>query len=62
MSFALNFEVNAVIYDKEKATEMAEYFRKDLEVSQKITRSGYLGRTLGQRFKEQVCRLFSPVL
>lgn len=61
-SFGLNFEVNAVIYDREKAAEMAEYFRQDLKVSQKITRSGYLGRSLGQRFKEQVCRLFSPVL
>ncbi len=61
-SFGLNFEVNAVIYDKKKAAEMAGYFREDLKVSQKITRNGYLSRPLWQRFKEQVCRLFSPVL
>lgn len=61
-SFGLNFEVNAVIYDSEKAAEMAAYFREDLKVSQKITKNGYLSRPLWQRVKEQVCRLFSPVL
>ena len=61
-SFGLNFEVNAVIYDREKAAEMAAYFREDLKVSQKITKNGYLSRPLWQRVKEQVCRLFSPVL
>lgn len=61
-SFSLNFEVNAVIYDKNKAKEMADYFREDLKVCQKITRNGYLSRSVWRRFKEQVCRLFSPVL
>lgn len=61
-SFGLNFEVNAVIYDREKAAEMADYFREDLKVSQRITKNGYLSRPLWHRIKEQVCRLFSPVL
>lgn len=61
-SFGLNFEVNAIVYDRNKAKEMTDYFREDLKLSQKITRNGYLSRPLWQRFKEQVCRLFSPVL
>ncbi len=61
-SFGLNFEVNAVIYDKSKAIEMVGYFEEDLKVCQRITKNGYLSRPLWQRFKEQVCRLFSPVL
>lgn len=61
-SFGLNFEVNAVIYDKRKAAEMTGYFMEDLKVSRKITRNSYLSRPLWQRFNEQICRLFSPVL
>lgn len=61
-SFDLNFEVNALIYDKEKAKEMVVYFKEDLQVSSKITKDGYLSRPLWLRFKEQICRLFSPVL
>ena len=61
-SFALNFEVNAVIYNEEKAREMEERFRTDLEVCTKITRNMYAGRKLIIRITEQVCRLLSPVL
>ena len=61
-SFALNFEVNAIIYDKDKAEEMVGYFREDQKVSSRITKNGYLSRPLWLRFKEQVCRLLSPVL
>ena len=61
-SFALNFEVNAIIYSREKAREMVRYFKEDLKVSRKITKNGYLSRPLWMRFKEQVCRLLSPVL
>ncbi len=61
-SFALNFEVNAIIYDSSKAKEMVGYFKEDLKVSRLITRNAYLSRPLWLRFKEQVCRLFSPVL
>jgi len=61
-SFALNFEVNAIIYDERKAKEMAGYFEKDLEKSKLITRNMYLGRSLPVRIKEQVSRLLSPLL
>ena len=61
-SFSLNFEVNAIIYDREKAREMTEYFKEDLKYSRRITRDVYQGRSLLIRFKEQVSRLLSPVL
>ena len=61
-SFALNFEVNAIIYDRDKAEEMAGYFREDLKHCRLITRNAYQGRTLLIRCKEQISRLLSPVL
>ena len=61
-SFALNFEVNAVLYNEKKAREMEEIFHNDLKVSRQITQDIYAGRKLYIRLKEQVCRLLSPLL
>lgn len=61
-SFALNFEVNAVVYNEGLARRMREIFEEDLKVSRQITKNVYMGRTLLVRFKEQVCRLLSPLL
>ena len=61
-SFALNFEVNAIIYNKVKAEEMLGYFKEDLKHSKLITKNIYAGRSPWVRFKEQVSRLLSPLL
>ncbi len=61
-SFALNFEVNAVIYHEAKAGEMAAAFRDDLKHCTRITKDSYARRKLFIRVKEQVCRLLSPLL
>lgn len=61
-SFALNFEVNAIVYNQEKAYEMEKIFREDLKDCTRITRDKYAARKLPVRFKEQVCRLLSPLL
>lgn len=61
-SFSLNFEVNAVIYDEKQAVKMRECFERDLTQSTQITRNLYVERRLLIRFKEQVCRLLSPLL
>ncbi len=61
-SFALNFEVNAVIYDQRKALEMERIFREDLMACTQITKDSYAERSLKIRLKEQVCRLLSPLL
>lgn len=61
-SFALNFEVNAIVYSVEKAREMEHIFREDLKHCTQVTRDQYAARRLKIRFKEQVCRLMSPLL
>ncbi|MBQ7926800.1 MAG: cardiolipin synthase [Lachnospiraceae bacterium] len=61
-SFALNFEVNAVVYDAHKAREMEGYFHRDLEHCTRITKDIYTSRGLLVRLKEHVCRLLSPLL
>lgn len=61
-SFELNFEVNAVIYDRVKVKELEEIFREDRKHCTRITRNMYVARPLVLRIKEQVCRLLSPVL
>ncbi len=61
-SFALNFEVNVVVYDSRKAQEMQQSFRQDLQYCSPITMDDYAGRNLSVRVKEQICRLLSPLL
>ena len=61
-SFALNFEVNIVVYNHRKAEEMEKLFKSDLEYCTLITRDLYAKRRLWVRLKEQVCRLLSPLL
>lgn len=61
-SFSLNFEVNAVVYDEAKATEMRQLFEEDIKKSTLITADKYSGRSIFFRAREQVCRLFSPLL
>ena len=61
-SFALNFEVNATVYDTDKAQEMEKYFLEDLAHCSLISKDVYAGRSMQIRFKEQICRLLSPVL
>ncbi len=61
-SFALNFEVNAIVYNAKKATEMENIFKEDLKLCTQITKDMYAGRKLEIRLKEQICRLLSPLL
>lgn len=61
-SFKLNFEVNAVVFNKEKATLMQDIFLEDLKYCKQITKEEYSQRNLIVRIKEQCSRLFSPVL
>lgn len=61
-SFALNFEVNAIIYSKKKAKEMSDIFEEDLKKCTRITKNKYLSRSLIIRVKEQGSRLLSPLL
>lgn len=61
-SFALNFEVNAVIYSAKTTQKLEEEFESDISKSTIITRKQYSQRSGLVRVKEQFCRLLSPVL
>lgn len=61
-SFALNFEVNAVCFDKDLASQMTKIFENDVAVSHLITKEEYNKRNAWFRFREQFCRLLSPLL
>lgn len=61
-SFALNFEVNAVIYSAKTTQRLEEEFESDILKSTIITRKHYSQRSWLIRMKEQFCRLLSPVL
>ena len=61
-SFSLNFEVNAVIYSGKTTEKLMEVFENDILKSTLITRKKYEQRSIFVRFKEQFCRLLSPIL
>jgi cardiolipin synthase len=60
--FQLDFEVNAVVFDKKEAKKMVRIFKQDIMHCTKITKKEYEKRNLKIRFKEQACRLLSPIL
>ncbi|HSB92289.1 MAG TPA: phospholipase D-like domain-containing protein, partial [Flavitalea sp.] len=61
-SFELNFEVNAIVYDKELAGEMVTAFENDLKDSTKINRKEWQNRPVSTMLIEKTARLMSPVL
>lgn len=61
-SFDLNFEVNAIVYDREVATELAGIFYKDIEHAEKIDAKAWRNRPVWKRMLEKTARLLSPLL
>ncbi len=61
-SFELNFETNAVIYNRDVAVVQQESFEKDLEDCVELTKEEYDKRSSWVKVKEAVSRLFSNVL
>src|SRR6056297_2231952 len=61
-SFDYNFEVNAIIYDKDFHTLMKKQFLKDLEDSEQITLEEWESRPVRIKLKESIVRLLSPIL
>lgn len=61
-SFELNYEINAVIYDKEKTEELESLFLQDLEKSTLIKADYYESLPKPIKFIEAVTRLFSYLL
>ncbi|MFC2946880.1 cardiolipin synthase [Virgibacillus sediminis] len=61
-SFKLNFEVNAIIYDKKVAQRLHQLFLEDSRMSSELTIEDYRKRSIQSKCKEAVSRLFSLVL
>lgn len=61
-SFNHNFELNAIFYDKQITKIAKDQFVEDLFNSKKINLEEFTARSVIQRTKESICRLFSPLL
>ncbi|MET2984945.1 cardiolipin synthase [Aureibaculum conchae] len=61
-SFEQNFETNALIYDKNVATAIADNFLKDCEKSSLLTLEEHSSRPFYNKIFEGIARLFSPLL
>ena len=61
-SYALNFEVNAFVYNQELTKILAETFEKDLEQSIELTDAMIAQQSLWLKIKQSVARLLSPIL
>ena len=61
-SFNINFEINAIIYNKEKCLELKSHFFEDLKESEPIDQERWLNRPKMDKFKESYCRLWAPLL
>lgn len=61
-SFDLNFEVNAIVYDVEIASELSKVFADDLKESEQIDIKAWNNRPAVHQFLEKTARLMSPML
>ncbi|MGJ9456894.1 cardiolipin synthase [Oceanobacillus sp. CF4.6] len=61
-SFNLNFEANAIVYDKKVAEQLHKVFIEDSQVSSELTMKRYIQRSVKDKCKESISRLFSPIL
>ncbi|MDE6556906.1 MAG: cardiolipin synthase, partial [Duncaniella sp.] len=61
-SFEHNFEENILLYSIEANRRLAEQFQKDTADSYRVTIADWNTRRRGERIKESLSRLLSPVL
>ncbi|MFO3687823.1 cardiolipin synthase [Staphylococcus felis] len=61
-SFRLNFEINAIMYNRDIAMTLIDQFNEDLKVSKRLTPERYENRSNWVKFKQSVAKLVSPIL
>ncbi len=61
-SFDLNFEVNAILYNKKTANELAAIFYNDLESATKIDIEAWKNRSLFTKLLDRIVRLTGPLM
>lgn len=61
-SFDINFEINALIFDLETASNLNENFESDKDDCQLLDLKKWRERSRSYKFKESFCRLWAPLL
>jgi len=61
-SFYQNYEISALIYDKDTTLELIEQFEKDKKDSDKIILSKWRKRPIRQKIFESLARLYAPLI
>ena len=61
-SFALNFELNAFVYDVEASRNMADTFFQDKKLSVELTEETFKNQTWLEKGKQDIAKLVSPIL
>lgn len=61
-SFALNFELNAFVYDDEAAKDMANLFLQDRKLSAELTEADFKSQHWIEKAKQDIAKLVSPIL
>lgn len=61
-SFALNFEINALLYNHEINSQLATIFMKDLEECEEVELERWKERGIVRKLKESFSRLWAPLL
>ena len=60
-SFDLDFEVTALIYDRDFALRLGVLFAEDLKNCEEIGRDEWMKRPRRERYKESIARIFGPL-
>lgn len=61
-SFQLNFEVNAMLYDKELVAKIDSDFESDLTLSMQVDKGAFERRPIPLKIRQSAARLLSPLL
>lgn len=61
-SFALNFEINAFIYDEKIVAELEEIFKADAKELTEVDMAHFENQSRWKKFRQSFSRLFSPIL
>ncbi|MCQ0111248.1 cardiolipin synthase [Zhouia amylolytica] len=61
-SFNINFEINALVYDRAITKELSEVFNEDLKSCRELTLDSWRNRSKVQKIKESFNRLWAPIL
>ncbi|WP_178988928.1 cardiolipin synthase [Winogradskyella schleiferi] len=61
-SFNINFEVNALIYNKEISSQLTDFFNEDLKDCEQLNLESWQNRSKRTKLIEAVARLMAPLL